>query len=85
MTIVGGFTEGGLNSIVLREFATLSGDRRREMMRSAIGIRLVLTAVGVALAVAFAAAAGYSSTLVLGTAARRHRPACFSCCRALSR
>jgi O-antigen/teichoic acid export membrane protein len=68
ITIVSGFTEGGLNSIVLREFATLTGDRRRQMMSSAIGIRLVLTAVGVALAVAFAAAVGYSSTLVLGTA-----------------
>ena len=68
VTIVGGFTEGGLNTIVLREFATLSGERRHEMMRSAIGIRLVLTTIGVALAVAFAVAAGYSSTLVLGTA-----------------
>ncbi len=68
ITIVTGFTEGGLNSIVLREFATLKADRKRQMMRSAIGIRLVLTAVGVALAVAFAAAAGYGSTLVLGTA-----------------
>jgi O-antigen/teichoic acid export membrane protein len=67
VTIVGGFTEGGLNSIVLRESATLSGDRRREMLRSAIGIRIVLTLAGVALAVAFAAAAGYGSTLVLGT------------------
>jgi O-antigen/teichoic acid export membrane protein len=67
VTIVSGFTEGGLNSIVLREFATLSGDRRRQMMRSAIGIRIVLTVAGVALAVAFAAVAGYSSTLVLGT------------------
>ena len=67
VTIVSGFTEGGLNYLVLREFATLSGDRRREMMRSAVGVRIVLTAIGVALAVAFAAAAGYGSTLVLGT------------------
>ncbi len=67
VTIVSGFTEGGLNYLVLREFATLSGERRREMMRSAVGIRIVLTVIGVALAVAFAAAAGYGSTLVLGT------------------
>jgi O-antigen/teichoic acid export membrane protein len=65
--IVSGFTEGGLNSIVLREFATLSSERRHEMMRSAIGIRIVLTVLGVALAVGFAAVAGYGSTLVLGT------------------
>ena len=68
ITIVAGFTEGGLNSIVLREFSTLGEDRRRQMMASAIGIRLILTVVGVALAVVFAAAAGYSATLVLGTA-----------------
>jgi O-antigen/teichoic acid export membrane protein len=68
VTIVGGFTEGGLNSLVLREFATLSDERRREMMHSAIGIRIMLTLVGVALAIAFAAVAGYGSTLVLGTA-----------------
>jgi O-antigen/teichoic acid export membrane protein len=68
LTIVAGFTEGGLNIIVLREFATLDGDHQREMIRSAVGIRIVLTIVGVALAAAFAAAAGYGSTLVLGTA-----------------
>ena len=67
VTIVSGFTEGGLNSVVLREFATLSGARRSQMMRSAIGMRILLTLIGVALVVAFAAAAGYGSTLVLGT------------------
>jgi O-antigen/teichoic acid export membrane protein len=68
VTIVSGFTEGGLNSIVLREYATLEGHTRRELVRSAIGIRIVLTVVGVLFAVAFAALAGYGSTLVLGTA-----------------
>jgi O-antigen/teichoic acid export membrane protein len=68
VTIVGGFTEGGLNSVVIREFSVLSGERRREMMASAIGMRLVVTLVGVAFAVVFAAVAGYGSTLVAGTA-----------------
>jgi O-antigen/teichoic acid export membrane protein len=68
VTIVAGFTEGGLNSVVLREFATLDGEQRRELMASAIGMRLVLTAVGVALAVGFAAVAGYGTTMVVGTA-----------------
>jgi O-antigen/teichoic acid export membrane protein len=67
VTIVSGFTEGGLNSIVLREFATLDSQQRREMMRTAIGIRLVLTIVGIGLAVAFALAAGYDEPLVWGT------------------
>jgi O-antigen/teichoic acid export membrane protein len=68
LAIVAGFTEGGLNIVVLREFATLDAARQRQMIRSAVGIRVVLTLAGVALAVAFAAAAGYGSTLVLGTA-----------------
>jgi O-antigen/teichoic acid export membrane protein len=68
VTIVSGFTEGGLNSIVLREFATLEDHSRRELMRSAIGIRTALTLTGVAIAVLFAALAGYGSMLVLGTA-----------------
>lgn len=68
VTIVAGLTEGGLNSVVLREYATLGPAERGRLMRSAIGIRTALTLVGVALAVIFAAVAGYGSTLVLGTA-----------------
>lgn len=68
VTIVSGFTEAGLNSVVLREFATLPDDSRREMMGSALGIRLVVTIVGVGLAVAFAAAGGYRPVMVAGTA-----------------
>jgi O-antigen/teichoic acid export membrane protein len=68
VTIVSGFTEAGLNAIVLREYSTLGERQRREMMSSAIGIRLILTVAGVALAVAFAAIAGYGSAMVAGTA-----------------
>ena len=67
VAIVAGFTEGGLNTIVLRAFATLGDEQRRGMMRSAIGIRLLLTLTGVALIVAFAAVAGYSTAMVIGT------------------
>lgn len=67
ISIVTGFTEGGLNAIVLREFATLDDSARRQMMRSAIGIRIVLTVTGVALATAFALAAGYEPAMVIGT------------------
>jgi O-antigen/teichoic acid export membrane protein len=68
ITIVAGFTEGGLNTVVLRGFSTLGEEQRRRMMRSAIGIRLVMTCVGVALAVAFAVGVGYRSTMVIGAA-----------------
>lgn len=66
VTIVAGFTESGLNTVVLRGFSTLGEHQRRQMMRSAIGIRLLVTCVGVALAVAFALGAGYTSAMVLG-------------------
>jgi O-antigen/teichoic acid export membrane protein len=67
-TIVGGLTEGGLNAIALREYTTSTGAERDRLMRDALGIRLVLTTLGAAVAVAFAALAGYGSQLVLGTA-----------------
>lgn len=66
ITIVAGLTESGLNTVVLRGFSTLDDEQRRRMMRSAIGIRLLITCVGVALAVAFAVGAGYTSAMVLG-------------------
>jgi O-antigen/teichoic acid export membrane protein len=67
ITIVAGFTEGGLNAVVLRGFSTLGEEQRRRMMRSAIGIRLVVTGAGVALAVAFAVGVGYTPAMVIGT------------------
>jgi O-antigen/teichoic acid export membrane protein len=68
MLIVGGVTEGGLNAIALREYATSSGEQRTRLMRGALGARLALTSVGAAAAVGFAAVAGYGPKLVLGTA-----------------
>jgi O-antigen/teichoic acid export membrane protein len=69
VTIISGLTEGGLNSVVLREYSTLRGARRAALMGSAIGVRIVLTVFGVALAVVFAIGAGYPRAMVLGTAA----------------
>lgn len=68
LTIVSGLTEGGLNSIVLREYSTLGGVRRAALMGSAIGVRIVLTIIGVGLAIVFAIGAGYPGEMVLGTA-----------------
>lgn len=67
VTIVGGLTDGGLVTIAMREWATrVEGDRTR-VMRSLLGIRLELSAAGVAIGVGFAFLAGYDGTLVLGT------------------
>jgi O-antigen/teichoic acid export membrane protein len=67
-TIAASLTEGGVNTIALREFASRTGDARDEAMAHLLGIRLLLSAVGVCAATAFAAAAGYSTTMILGTA-----------------
>lgn len=67
-TIAAGLTEGGVNTIALREFASRTGRERDEVMSGILGIRLLLSVVGVIGATVFAAAVGYSQTIVLGTA-----------------
>jgi O-antigen/teichoic acid export membrane protein len=67
-TIAAGLTEGGVNTIALREFASRTGRERDTAMRRVLGVRLLLSMVGVIGATAFAASAGYDRTIVLGTA-----------------
>jgi O-antigen/teichoic acid export membrane protein len=67
VTVVAGLTEGGLNSIALREYAAQGGTERATAMRDLIGIRLALSLAGGLIAVALAAAFGYPHPLVLGT------------------
>jgi O-antigen/teichoic acid export membrane protein len=67
VTIVGSVTEAGMTNLGVREYATLT-DRRDELMRVLLGLRLALTAAGVVLAVAFALVVGYGEDLVVGTA-----------------
>jgi O-antigen/teichoic acid export membrane protein len=66
VTIVGGVTEAGMTNIGLREWTVLPPERRPRLLENLLGIRLVLTAVGVVLAVAFGLAAGYEGALVGG-------------------
>lgn len=66
MNLVAGVTEGGLNAIALREYATLRGDERRAALRALLGIRWALSLGGVVVGVAFALVAGYDSPLVVG-------------------
>ncbi|MGI8557506.1 MAG: oligosaccharide flippase family protein [Solirubrobacteraceae bacterium] len=68
IAIVTGLTEGGVNTVALRELASARGQRERDrVMRDLLGLRIVLSAVGVAVAVGFSALAGYGGSLVLGT------------------
>ncbi len=68
VTIVASLTEGGLNSVALREYAARRGEDRMTVLRDLIGIRLTLSVFGGLIAVAVAVALGYSDLLVLGTA-----------------
>lgn len=68
ITVVGAVTDAGMGTLGLREYAQRRGVDRDELLRSLLGLRLALTAIGVALAVAIALAAGYAPALVAGTA-----------------
>jgi O-antigen/teichoic acid export membrane protein len=68
LTIVGGFTEGGLTTTATRDMSLLDpGTQRRALLRDLLALRVVLSALGTGVAVGFAALAGYDATLVLGT------------------
>lgn len=65
--IVSGITEAGLTNVGVREYAT--GDRasRQRLIGNLLALRLVMTALGVVLAVGFALVAGYPAVMVHGT------------------
>ena len=72
MSLVGvlsAVTDAGMSNIGTREFAVRQGADRDSLMRDLLGLRVALTLVGVLLATAFAAAAGYDDALLLGTVA----------------
>jgi O-antigen/teichoic acid export membrane protein len=63
--IVGGFTEGGLNSLGIREFASGRPDRVR-MLRNLIGLRVTGTAVAIMIAALVAGVSGAPSVITYG-------------------
>jgi O-antigen/teichoic acid export membrane protein len=67
-SLVAGMTEIGLTTVGVRELAVRDASGRRHFMSNLLGLRLVLTAAGVAVAVAFGLAAGYDSEMVAGVA-----------------
>jgi O-antigen/teichoic acid export membrane protein len=68
ITIVAGLTDAGLTTIGQREIAAASGATGSSFLANLLGLRLVLTLLGVAGAVVFSVAAGYSTAMVAGTA-----------------
>lgn len=68
VSIVTGLTEAGINTVATRELAAASDRGTRDRaMADLLGLRLVLSAIGVLVAVGFSAVAGYGADLVLGT------------------
>ena len=67
-TIAASLTEGGVNTIAVRDFASLKGSERDAAIANMFTIRLLLSVVGILATVGFAAAAGYGQAIVIGTA-----------------
>jgi O-antigen/teichoic acid export membrane protein len=68
VAIVQGVTDAGLTITGTRELTNVDGEERRQLLAHVLGLRIVLTAVGMVGAVVFAVAVGYDSQLVVGTA-----------------
>ncbi|MDX6696687.1 MAG: hypothetical protein QOE65_84 [Solirubrobacteraceae bacterium] len=67
VAVVGGLTEAGLTALGVRELSQRAGAERGAVMRTLLGVRLMLTSAGVLLAGLFAGLAGYGEVLVIGT------------------
>jgi O-antigen/teichoic acid export membrane protein len=67
IALVQGVTEGGLGAVGLREYSVLDAPARQTLIRELLGLRILLTVAGLALAVGFTVVAGYDSSIVLGT------------------
>ena len=66
--IIGGFTEAGLTNLGIREYSQLRPGDREPFLRNLVGLRLVLTSVGVLFATALSAASGSPGIVVAGVA-----------------
>ncbi len=64
--VVSAVTDAGMSTVGMREFSVRDGAERDELMRDLLGLRMVLTAIGVALVAVFAAGAGYDTPLFVG-------------------
>jgi O-antigen/teichoic acid export membrane protein len=66
VTVAGGLADGGLSMLAPTELAVTPGESRAEIVRSLLGARLVLSALGVAIALGYGWVARFDRTLVLG-------------------
>lgn len=68
VTIVAGLADAGMTTLGVREYSVRDGAVADALVRNLLGIRLVLAIVGIAIALAFALAAGYSAAMLTGIA-----------------
>lgn len=66
VAIAAGIAEAGMINVGIREYAVRTGGARDDMLANLQGIRIVLGALGVLLAVLFGLIAGYDSTMLAG-------------------
>ncbi|HEY4278331.1 MAG TPA: polysaccharide biosynthesis C-terminal domain-containing protein [Conexibacter sp.] len=67
VTVVQGLTDGGLTVVGQRVYVHADPERRKTLLADLVGIRLVLTPLGVLVGIAFSLVAGYPNALVTGT------------------
>jgi O-antigen/teichoic acid export membrane protein len=67
VTIVGSISDLGLSAFGVREYSVRSRDEGHRLLRNVLGMRLVFALLGLAAAVAFAAATDYTRVMVVGT------------------
>ena len=67
--IVGGVTEAGLTNLGIRDYSATSDRAERDrLLRNLVGLRLALTAAGIAVAVLLTSVTGSEDVIVTGTA-----------------
>ncbi|MTD46217.1 oligosaccharide flippase family protein [Conexibacter sp. W3-3-2] len=66
VALAGGLTDAGLTAIGVREYAIRTDEDRDMLMRDLLGVRVILTTVGIAGGLLFALLAGYDATMLSG-------------------
>lgn len=64
--LIAAVTDAGMSTIGQREFAVREGAERDALMRDLLGLRMLLTMIGVLLVIVFVVAAGYREALFIG-------------------
>jgi O-antigen/teichoic acid export membrane protein len=68
-TLVTQLTEGGLTSLVMRDFSLAAPERKAKLLADRLGLQIVTTIMAVAICGVFALAAGYGTIRTWGTLA----------------